>query len=174
MTRELSPGDLLEPHHSPHGNQITGNSVINQGLLCAAPSTCVPSPLVAVTGPLYRGTPGLGGVWQFQPALPAEKGTPGRKPAPSPPPSSYCVHWTRRTGAQGRVAQGCPVTARTPGLCPWYWPSPPKVIIPPQSSRGKGEASGQTSSQEQGHLHTACAPNTAAHWCRGHSGDPAR
>lgn len=28
--------------------------------------------------------------------------------------------------------------------------------------QGKGEASGQTSSQEQGHLHTTCVPNTAA------------
>ena len=172
MTQELSPGDLLEPHRSPHGNQITGNSVINQGLLCTAPSTHVPSPLMAMTGSLYRGTPRLGGVWQFQPALPAEKGTPGRKPAPLPP-SSYCVHWTRGTEAQGRVAQGCSVRARTPGLCPWYWPPPQKLIILPQPSRRKGEASGQTSSQEQGHLHTACVPNTAAHWCRGHSGDPA-
>ena len=44
--------------------------------------------------PLQSRTPGLGEVWQPQPALPAEKGTPGMKPVP-PPPSSYCVHWTQ-------------------------------------------------------------------------------
>ena len=46
---------------------------------------------MAMTGSLYRGTPRLGGVWQFQPALPAEKGTPRKKPAPPAPIILLCA-----------------------------------------------------------------------------------
>ena len=122
--------------------------------------------------PLQRRTPRLGEVRWLRPALPAGKGTAGRKPTP-PPPSSCCVHWTQgETEAQTRIAQGCPVRAQKARTLSVVPAATPKGYVLPQPSRGNGEASGQTSSQEQGHSHLARLPNTAAHGHRGRSGNP--
>lgn len=140
--------------------------------MCSTVCACVPSPLMAVTGPLYRGHPGwgkCGGSGQLSRLGRALLG--GSRPPP--PPSSCCVHWTQgETEAQTRIAQGCPVRAQKARTLSVVPAATPKGYVLSQPSRGDGEASGQTSSQEQGHSHPAQLPNTAAHGHRGHSGDP--
>lgn len=124
--------------------------------------TCVPSPLVAVTGSFKEGHPGWGKCGSSS-QLSQLRRAPREEASPPAPIILWCALDSGGTEAQGRVAQGCPVRARTPGLCPWYWPPPPPPPAPKARNtaptlRGKGEASGQTSSQTQGHLHTACVP----------------
>lgn len=88
---------------------------------------------------LYRGTPGLGEVWQLQPALPAEKGTPGGSQSPCPHHPMVCIGLRGHRGpGQSRPrlpseSQNTRTLSMVLATAPPP-PPPPKLIIPPQPS----------------------------------------